>query len=41
VKADEDVKYGEVIYAVDTAKQSNIEVVGLVPRKDAVVVPGM
>ena len=41
VKADEDVSYGDVIYAVDVAKQSAIEVVGLVPRPDAAVVPGI
>ena len=41
VKADEDVTYGDVIYAVDIAKQSAIEVVGLVPRPDAAVVPGV
>ena len=41
IKADEDVSYGDVIYAVDIAKQSNIEVVGLVPRPDAAVVPGI
>ena len=41
VKADEDVTYGDVIYAVDIAKQSAIEVVGLVPRPDAAVVPGI
>jgi biopolymer transport protein TolR len=40
VKADEDVTYGDVIYAVDTARASNIEIVGLIPRPDAVVVPG-
>ena len=41
VKADEDVSYGDVITAVDIAKQSQIEVVGLVPRPDAAVVPGI
>ena len=41
IKADEDVTYGDVIYAVDIAKQSNIEIVGLVPRPDAAVVPGI
>jgi biopolymer transport protein ExbD len=40
IKADEDVTYGDVIYAVDIARASNIEIVGLVPRPDAVVVPG-
>ena len=40
VKADEDVSYGGVVYAVDIAKQANIEVVGLVPRPDAAVIPG-
>ena len=41
IKADEDVTYGDVVYAVDIAKQSNIEIVGLVPRPDAAVVPGI
>ena len=41
VQADETVPYGDVVFAVDTAKQSGIEVVGLVPRKDAAVVPGV
>jgi biopolymer transport protein TolR len=41
IKADENVSYGDVIYAVDIAKQSRIEVVGLVPRPDATVVPGI
>jgi biopolymer transport protein TolR len=41
IKADEDVTYGDVIYAVDIAKQSNIEIVGLVPRPDAAPVPGI
>lgn len=41
IKADEDVAYGDVVYAVDTAKQANIEIVGLVPRPEAAVVPGI
>jgi biopolymer transport protein TolR len=32
VKADEDVTFGDVVFAVDTAKGSGIEVVGLIPR---------
>ena len=41
IKADEDVSYGDVVNAVDTARQANIEVVGLIPRPDAAVVPGV
>lgn len=41
IKADEDVSYGDVVNAVDTARQANIEVVGLVPRPDAAVVQGI
>ena len=41
VQAAETVPYGDVVFAVDVAKQSGIEVVGLVPRKDAAVVPGV
>jgi biopolymer transport protein TolR len=41
IKADEDVTYGDVVYAVDIARASAIEVVGLVPRPEAVVTPGI
>jgi biopolymer transport protein TolR len=41
IKADENVLYGDVVYAVDVARQSNIEIVGLVPRPEAAVVPGI
>jgi biopolymer transport protein TolR len=41
IKADEDVTYGDVVFAVDIAKQANIEIVGLVPRPDAAPVPGI
>lgn len=41
IKADEDVTYGDVVYAVDIARASAIEVVGLIPRPAAAVVPGV
>ena len=48
IKADENVPYGDVVWAVDTARgalgaaaQSEDYVVGLIPRPDAAPVPGI
>ena len=47
IKADEDVAYGDVVYAVDSARAAlgaggnEDYVVGLVPRPDATPVPGI
>lgn len=36
VEGSEDATYGEIAYAVDQARMAGIDIVGLVPRKDAV-----
>lgn len=40
VEGAEDATYGEIAYAVDQARLAGIDIVGLVPRKDAVPTAG-
>ena len=37
IKGAEQVRYGDVVYAVDAARAAGIEVVGLVPRREGAV----